>query len=217
VTADPGTVFPLPPDDALNGFTYPAAQYDHEEGRAIAGGLVYGRAGTSLTGQFVFGDIVTGRLFYSGADALLAAHDGDPSTTAEVRELHLSFEGSETTLLDLVRGALGRPEIGRVDLRLGTDASGRLYVTTKQDGYLRELVPSVGRFAQIYWMNDGSTGFGEPVLFADNRFEDAVSGVLTGCGALLLGRFTSATQVVALRLCTDGSGARGVFLGAFLE
>ena len=40
VETNPNVVFPLPPEDPLP-YRYPVAQYDHAEGRAIAGGFVY--------------------------------------------------------------------------------------------------------------------------------------------------------------------------------
>ena len=33
------------------------------------------------------------------------------------------------------------PSLSRVDLRFGADLEGNLYVTTKQDGFLRRLLP----------------------------------------------------------------------------
>jgi glucose/arabinose dehydrogenase len=139
---DPATLLPLPPDDASFGFTYPAAQYDHEEGRAIAGGFVYrGTAIPALQGEFVLGDIVNGRLFYTDVTAVLAADDGDPATTAPLYELNLQRAGAGTSLLALVRETLGNPNASRTDLRFGTDLEGRIYVTTKQDGVVRRLAP----------------------------------------------------------------------------
>ncbi len=139
---DPGTVFPLPPNDATFGFRYPVAQYDHEEGSAIAGGFVYEvDAASRLHGKFVFGDIVNGRIFYADAGAMYAADDADPATTASVYELTLLRAGVETTLLDVVRTATARPGLTRVDLRFATDLAGNLYVTTKQDGFVRRLIP----------------------------------------------------------------------------
>jgi len=39
-----------------------------------------------------------------------------------------------------VADALGRDSVNRVDLRFGTDFQGNLYITTKQDGFVRQLV-----------------------------------------------------------------------------
>ncbi|MEM7627105.1 MAG: PQQ-dependent sugar dehydrogenase [Planctomycetota bacterium] len=131
----------LPTNDNTLGFSYPVAQYDHDEGRAIAGGFVYrGSAVPELRGKFVFGDIVNGRIFYSELDDLLAADDGDAATTADIHELQLRFDGADTDLLDIVRDSLGDPSISRTDLRFGVDNAGELYILTKQDGVIRTLV-----------------------------------------------------------------------------
>ena len=57
-----GQVYPRPSGDT--GYTYPTAQYDHDEGNAIGGGFVYeGDAVPQLRGKFVFCDLVRGRVF----------------------------------------------------------------------------------------------------------------------------------------------------------
>ena len=91
----------------------------------------------------MFGDIATGELRYAEVAELEAADDGDPATTAQVYELNLLRGGMPSTLLDLVRDALGNPGISRTDLRLARDLSGNIYVTTKQDGFIRQLVAIV--------------------------------------------------------------------------
>jgi glucose/sorbosone dehydrogenase len=138
---DLSVVYPLPPDDSTFGYTYPAAQYDHYDGDAIAGGVAYRSAAIpALMGKFVFGDIVTGDLFYSWISDLEAADDGRPATTAPVFELHLQHQGQEKTMLTIVRQALNDGSIGRTDLRLASGLDGTLYVTTKEDGFIRKLV-----------------------------------------------------------------------------
>jgi hypothetical protein len=138
VNVDRETVFPLPENDADFNFQYPAAQYDHEEGFAIAGGFVYrGTAIPGLQGRFVFGDIVKGRIFYANLADLLAAEDGDPSTTAPVFELNLVHQNQSKSLLEIIREALGDPNVGRTDLRFGVDRAGEIYITTKQDAFIR--------------------------------------------------------------------------------
>jgi hypothetical protein len=137
---------PLPPEDATLGFTYPVAQFDHDEGgpggnTAVAGGFVYrGRAIPKLQGQFVFGEIASGRIFYADVDELIAADDADPTTTATIQELQLVHEGKNRDLIDIVAAAMGQDQVERTDLRLAVDDAGELYVTTKQDGYIRKLL-----------------------------------------------------------------------------
>jgi hypothetical protein len=158
VETDPDVVFALPSVDPLP-YRYPVAQYDHEEGRAIAGGFVYrGASIPALRGHFVFGDIVNGRLFYAEANALAAADDDDPGTTAQIYQLGLLRDGVPVTLLELVRMATGRPGVSRTDLRLGVDAAGELYVTSKQDGFIRRLLPDA-RPACSNEYDDDADGF----------------------------------------------------------
>lgn len=119
---DPGNVYPLPEDD--EGFTYPVAAHDREIGFAIAGGFVYrGSDVPELTGKYVFGDIVNGRVFYTEMAEM--ERGGDRAT---IHELALFDEaGAPTTMRDLAGSS-------RVDFRIGADAEGELYVTSKANG-----------------------------------------------------------------------------------
>ena len=52
----------------MNGFTYPVAQYDDNEGREISGGFVYrGWQSSSLVGTYVFGDFAQEFVLPSGS------------------------------------------------------------------------------------------------------------------------------------------------------
>ena len=135
---------PLPPGDT--GYTYPVAQYDQDEGRAISSGFVYRGSGIpSLEGKFVFGDIVKGRIFYSDVDEMIAADDGIAATTATIHELQLVQNAVDIDLIDIVADAVGQ-SVGRVDLRLAADADGELYIMTKQDGFIRQLISRSGDY-----------------------------------------------------------------------
>jgi len=128
-------VLDLPPFDASFDVTYPVAQYDHDEGNAIVGGFVYrGDAVPELFGQYVFGDIVNGRIFFVDADAL------ELGRQAPIEELTLLRDGEPISLLDLV-------DAPRADLRFGQDLDGELYVTTKQDGMVRTFAPAPAEVA----------------------------------------------------------------------
>src|ERR1700754_2771358 len=48
-----------------DGFTYPVAIFDHDEGRAVTDGFAYHGKIRQLQGKFVFGDIQSGRVFVS--------------------------------------------------------------------------------------------------------------------------------------------------------
>ena len=125
---DENELFTLPPDDASFGYTYPVAQYDHDEGVAICGGFVYrGSAIPALYGHYLFGDIVSGRVFSVPVSTLRRG------SLATIREVSLLQDGVAVTL----RGLLGTT--GRVDLRFGQDQAGEMYLMTKQDGMIRKL------------------------------------------------------------------------------
>jgi glucose/arabinose dehydrogenase len=161
------------PSDA---FTFPAAQYDHGDGLAIAGGFVYrGSDVPALFGKFVYGDIVNGRLFYSDVAEMLAAEgDGNYLTTADVFELFLTRDGEPVDMRDLVRDALGGSvPNSRVDLRFGQTSDGEIYVTSKQDGWIRQFASAlvagdynrdgiVNAADYVVWRNQQGTDFDLP-------------------------------------------------------
>ncbi len=91
-----------------------------------------------------------------------------------------------------------------------------------------EAVDIASRLDYAYVMNDGSAGQGRYTLFAGGSFVDEASGGGSwgapapdklwlaynagyACDALLLGSVLPTDQVRGLRLCRDGSGARGVW------
>ena len=129
-------VYPLPPDDASLGFTYPVLQYDHDEGDvAISGGYVYrGQHLPQIAGDYVFGDLVSGRVFH----APLASLDGSGQAAFEQLRLVDANDGLEKTLLVMIGGGSPAP---RADLRFGRDDAGAIYLLTKQDGSIRRLGP----------------------------------------------------------------------------
>jgi glucose/arabinose dehydrogenase len=130
---DPASLYALGSGDAAKGFTYPVAQYDHGEGRAITGGFVYrGAAIPALAGHYLCGDIVNGRVFHVPVADLV------PGRQAELKELTLRRDGREVTL----RAFAAAVGASRVDLRFGQDAAGEVYVLTKQEGKVRRLRPA---------------------------------------------------------------------------
>ncbi|MDJ0597214.1 MAG: PQQ-dependent sugar dehydrogenase [Pleurocapsa sp. MO_226.B13] len=131
-------LFPLPQDDAKYNYTYPVAQYDHDippekEGNypiAITGGYVYrGKAIPELIGQYIFADFGSdARFFHVPIDELVNGKQ------AEIKELRLFNEEKEVSFLEIVGKA-------RSDVRFGVDEAEEIYVTSKQDGKVRKLVP----------------------------------------------------------------------------
>ncbi len=123
-------------DSTTTGFIYPFAQYPHPKSGqcAVTTGTVYrGRTLPGLEGMLLFGDIPSGRIFYVDAD-----HSAEGGT-APALELRLIDGGKETSFLDVLRAAGGK-QIGRTDLRFGSDAQGEIYLLNKQDGVIRRLV-----------------------------------------------------------------------------
>ena len=129
-----GEVYAVPAP--ANSFVDPVAQYDHDEGNAIGSGYVYeGQAIPQLRGKYVFADIVQGRIFYFDAENL------DTQNLQNIKELRLSFAGKEQKLAAVAHIENSYAPGKRVDLRLGIDALGELYLLTKSDGWVRKLVP----------------------------------------------------------------------------
>jgi hypothetical protein len=127
-------VYPLPPDDQRFGYTYPVVAYDHDRppdlggcddsGFAVIGGFVYrGRDVPALRGRYVFGDDVSGRLFYTETRDMRRG-----GRLAPIRELAVFDEsGRQLTMADLAGDE-------RVDLRFGQDSRGELYILAKANG-----------------------------------------------------------------------------------
>ena len=125
---DHGKIFPLPSNDSIYHVTYPVAQYDHDEGIAIAGGFEYtGNSIPQLKGKYVFGDLNSGRLFY------VNTRDIQLGKQATIKEWHISMNGVRTTLAELCKNR-------RVEMRFGIDGKGEIYILTKPDGKVYRLV-----------------------------------------------------------------------------
>jgi len=122
-------VFALTQNDSALHYNYPIAAYDHDEGKAIAGGYAYsGSRIPALKGKYIFGDIVSARLFY------IDINDANVAHPALVHEWQVRYKGEVKTLHDLCGN-------DRVDLRFGHDKNGEIYILTKSDGMIYRLVP----------------------------------------------------------------------------
>jgi mono/diheme cytochrome c family protein len=158
----PEGVRPVPADDAIPlqitdtisrgtiAPVYPVIAYPHTAagGDAIANGYVYrGSRVPALRGKLIFGDIASGRLWYADAADVLRADDGDAATLAPLHEI----DGGLRRLVDAAfRARGGRGDTlpgaaavagrGRVDMRFAEDRDGELYILTKSDGMIRQVV-----------------------------------------------------------------------------
>ena len=145
-------LFPLPAEvldgRKKDGFTYPVAIYDHNDGQAVTGGFAYHGRIDALRGKFVFGDLVRGRLFAADLAAMKKADDGVPRTVAPVEEIQLYVRGQGgnrvyVSLRELVERTMGAT-MTRADLHIGQSRDGEIFVTSRQDGVIRMLVPDSG-------------------------------------------------------------------------
>ena len=113
-------IYALPVHDDPR-YTYPVAQYDHDEGNAISGGFVYTGSILLLKGKYIFGDIVKGRVFYVESSELKFGHQ------AVIKEFDLQFNGMKSTFVDMVKNA-------KADLRFGMGEDNVLFIFTKTNG-----------------------------------------------------------------------------------
>ncbi len=152
-------LYPLAPEildgRVKDGFTYPVAVYDHDEGvggrAAITGGFAYHGRIAALKGKYVFGDIFTGRVFVADLAAMKKADDGVPQTVAPVEEVQLYVRDAggkrvDVSFRDLIDQAMGKP-MPRADLFISRSRDGELFLTSRQDGMIRMLVPDSGGVA----------------------------------------------------------------------
>jgi hypothetical protein len=149
---------------------YPVIQYAHDEsgGDAIGSGYLYnGKLIPELRGKYVFGDITTGRFWYADYKEMLALDaDGKAETTAKFYPIAFVWDNpndapdagkqrydSMWPINELVyhqRGGQAErlpsrqkvANLGRADSRLAMDGSGELYLYSKSDGMIRQVVGS---------------------------------------------------------------------------
>jgi hypothetical protein len=138
--------------------TYPVVQYGHvpSGGDGIGSGFVYaGKALPALRGKYVFSDLSTGRVWYTDWKEMLAADDGDPKTMAQMHEVKLRWNDQiHETFMSIAQAAYqarggkdpdlpGRGTVSgsrRADARFALDAAGALFVYSKTDGMIRQVV-----------------------------------------------------------------------------
>ena len=127
---DPKVVRPATAEE-LAPYIAPFAQYDHHDGSSITGGYVYHGPLAVLRGKYVFGDMVSGRLFFLDLDAGTADHT--------IRELSIVRAGAVTSVKALA-------QVDRAHLRIGyDDRTGDLFVLTKGDGRIRRVTAAYER------------------------------------------------------------------------
>src|SRR5437660_1208898 len=90
-------------------------------------------------------DLTDGTMFASDVAALKKADDGIPETVAPIEEIQLytrDASGMRTNVMlqELIDKTMGA-KISRADLHIGRSRDGELFITSRQDGMIRMLVP----------------------------------------------------------------------------
>ncbi len=120
-------VFALPKNDSTYHYTYPVALYDHDEGNAFSGGFVFTDTSIPLlTGKYIFGDIVNGRVFYVENAQLQLG------TQVPIQELQIELNGRKTSFRELSGSQ-------KTDLRFGLGLGNAFYLYTKADGKIYRI------------------------------------------------------------------------------
>ena len=118
-------IYHLPAHDDPK-YTYPVAEYDHDEGNSISGGFVYTGDIPMLKGKYIFGDIVRGRVFYVDyADLKLGKQ-------SVIKEFDLQFGDQKSTFVDMVKNK-------KADIRFGLGEDNMLYIWAKTDGKMWQV------------------------------------------------------------------------------
>jgi hypothetical protein len=144
---------------------YPVIVYGHTKdgGDAITSGYVYSGKIAALRGKYIFGDITTGHIWYCAYDDLLAADKSSPHLPATMHKVQIVWDkpGGASQPYDSMApiteaayherggknpGLPGRARIsgGRSDIRFCMDQEGHLYILSKSDGVIREVVGATG-------------------------------------------------------------------------
>ena len=195
-------LFELPADDATLGFTYPVAQYDHDDGDAIVSGFVYrGTLAPALTGKFIFGDILSGEVFFTEADTLAFG------TQSPIEQLNLQLDGSPITIQ-------GIDPSNRGDLRFGFDEDNELYLLEKSRGMIFKLVgaidpnpaleSSAGKLINI--STRGPVGIGDDVLIGGFVIGESAQEVMVFARAQEIPGITGALADPILTLTDPATG-----------
>jgi hypothetical protein len=147
---------------------YPVMQYAHDAsgGDAIGSGYLYnGKLIPELRGKYIFGDITTGRFWYADYKEILTADaDGKAETMAKFYPVKFAWDNPDDSpdagkqtfdtmwpINELVYHQRGGKEEhlaarqkvanqGRADARLAVDWNGELYIYSKSDGMIRQVV-----------------------------------------------------------------------------
>ena len=127
--------------------TYPLAEYGQldpllQPQSAVTMGVVYRRKEIpQLSNLLIFGDNPSGEIFYVNADK--QPNGGQDAIRRILFNDGSTGKGEAKTLLKLIQEknvAQGKPPSTRADLRFGEGPNGEIYVMSKRDGVIRQIV-----------------------------------------------------------------------------
>ncbi len=130
----------------------PLPVYDHDEGRSVTDGFPYHRAHCRAAGEInsSFRRHLRGRAYLMPPTlaAMKKADDGIPQTVAPIEEVQLYVRDAtgkrvNVSFRDLIEKTMGKSVI-RADLHISRSRDGELFLTSRQDGMIRMLVPDDG-------------------------------------------------------------------------
>jgi hypothetical protein len=129
--ADPKMTFPIVEYGQVDPLLQPQS--------AVTMGVVYRRKEIpQLSNLLIFGDNPSGEVYYVSADKL-------PSGGQDaIRRILFNDKGQAKTLLQLIQDknvAQGKPASTRADLRFGEGPNGEIFILSKRDGVIRQIVP----------------------------------------------------------------------------
>ncbi len=155
-------------------------------GQAIASGHAI-RTESVLNGQFIFGDFAKGGRFYtSDFEAMLAAptvipEGGSPQDLGWVTPAHLPIlfdhDGDPATPATVHADILTVIDKSRSDIRMDEGPNGEMYITTKRNGTVYEVVNARPDHADVLFGGDGDDnlyGYGGDDLILGERGDDII-------------------------------------------
>jgi glucose/arabinose dehydrogenase/cytochrome c551/c552 len=121
-------VYRLPAQDSK--YTYPVVQYDHDEGNAFSAGYVYTGEIRDLKNKYIFGDIVSGKVYFVENSVLV------PGKRAAIKQFSLEFNDQPSNFLTITKN-------GKADMRFGIGLNDELYIYTKTDGRIWKVIDCI--------------------------------------------------------------------------